>query len=359
MKILHAYCLNYNLGDHALGIGVKNLLRHYLDVDLIAETNLQGTIFSDYFISEVVNKKYELLVIGGGGIIHGAHWPAGWFWLIDIKDIRKIEIPFIVYGAGYNYFKGEKGIPIHGIEHLKETIRVSSHFSLRNDGSFDRFRDQTGIVLPEVPDPGFHVSLDTDYPRPIVEKYVLIQLANDKLAYRFGSEQTRMVVVESLRRIVKKLIRHYKIILAPHVFEDIELSLRVADGFKGCEIWNFGRYAFDHSKDAIAYYKHAEFVLAMRGHAQILPISFNVPVISLETQAKNRGLMERLGLLEYNIDVLDEELDVKCEALIERIENDGNRVRGYYATLNREIIEQTRKAFLQIAGKLKNRQTGL
>ena len=137
MRILHTYCLNFNIGDYALGIGVKNLLRNYLEVDSIGETNLQGTVFNEYFINEVVNKKYDLLVIGGGGIIHGAHWPNGWFWLIEKDLIKTIKIPFIVYGVGYNYFKDEQGIPPHGIEHLMETHKQATYFSIRNDGSYE------------------------------------------------------------------------------------------------------------------------------------------------------------------------------------------------------------------------------
>ena len=92
MRILHTYCLNHNIGDYALGIGLKNLLREYIKVDFIGDTNIQGRVFDEYYIKEVVNKKYDLLVIGGGGIIHGAHWPNGWFWLIDIELIKEIEI---------------------------------------------------------------------------------------------------------------------------------------------------------------------------------------------------------------------------------------------------------------------------
>src|SRR5690554_2153129 len=120
MRVMHAYCLNYNYGDYALGYGVKNIFRRLFNISHFGECNLQGQVFDDYFIN-LINEKYDLLVIGGGGIIHGAHWPQGWFWLIEQENIKKIKIPFIIYGAGYNYFKDEVGIPERGIEHLRET----------------------------------------------------------------------------------------------------------------------------------------------------------------------------------------------------------------------------------------------
>jgi len=56
MNILHTFCQNYNFVDYALFMGVKNLLRDTFNIDLIA-------------INEV-NKRYDLFVIGYGGIIH-------------------------------------------------------------------------------------------------------------------------------------------------------------------------------------------------------------------------------------------------------------------------------------------------
>ena len=96
MRILHSYCLNYNLGDYALGIGLKNLLRSFLPVDFIGNTNIQGREFNEYYINEVVNKRYDFLVLGGGGLIHGSHWPNGWFWLIKQELIKQIKIPFML-----------------------------------------------------------------------------------------------------------------------------------------------------------------------------------------------------------------------------------------------------------------------
>jgi polysaccharide pyruvyl transferase WcaK-like protein len=351
MRILHTYCLNYNLGDYALGIGVKNLLREYLDVDLIAETNLQGTVFNEYFI-DVINKNYDLLVIGGGGIIHGAHWPNGWFWLIDRENIRKIKIPFIVYGVGYNYFRDEQGIPAHGIEHLRETLANAAYFSVRNDGSYERLKDQTGIDVPEIPDPGFFVHLNTRYERPEKEPYVILQLANDKPEYRFGKGDQRSRFVDNIRAVVSNIAQRYKVVLAPHVLADVGLSHQVAEGLDNTVVWNFGDYAFDHADKSVAWYQYAEYVLAMRGHGQIVPLCFNVPVISLENHPKHRGLMEKLGLGAYNVSVDDPAFVEKCIELVNKIEGDGDDLWQQLPAINQRLAAATKAAFEQIKERI-------
>ena len=353
MRILHTYCLNFNIGDYALGFGVKNLLRNFLEVDSIGETNLQGTIFNEYYINEVVNKRYDLLVIGGGGVIHGAHWPNGWFWLIEKDLIKTIKIPFIVYGVGYNYFKDEKGIPAHGIEHLKETQKYAAYFSVRNDGSFERLKDQTGIVAPEIPDPGFHINLNTHYERTEQEKYVILQLANDKPEFRFGDDEERNRFVFNMREVVKSITPRYKVILAPHVLEDISLSERVAERLDNTEVWDFGSYAFDHSDKAVAFYQYAEYVLAMRGHGQIVPIAFNVPTISLENHPKHRGLMEKLGIGEYNVCVHDQSFVNKIISLIQEIESNKEGLANLYKAINKKLFADSTTAFEDIKKNIK------
>jgi polysaccharide pyruvyl transferase WcaK-like protein len=204
MRVLHAYCLNYNIGDYALGIGERNLFRKYLDIDFIGTTNIQGRCFDEYYINEVVNKRYDLLVIGGGGIIHGSHWPNGWFWLINKKNIKKIKIPFIIYAAGVNYWENEK-IPNNAVEHLKETFEYAKYFSVRNDGSLEKIKREAGITPFEIPDPGFHVGIDTDYPKLLGKKYVIIQLANDKQDSRFLGEKNIKKFILDMKEIVNNL----------------------------------------------------------------------------------------------------------------------------------------------------------
>lgn len=350
MKVLHAYCLNYNIGDHVLGIGVKNLLRKYLTVDLIAETNLQGTRFDRYYIENVVNKRFDLLVIGGGGIIHGAHWPNGWFWLIERELIKEIKIPFIVYGVGYNYFKAEGGIPEIGRDHLRETQARAAYFSVRNDGSMERMEADLNLRMPEVPDPGFHLTEgespdDSAGSEPGEKQWVIVQLADDKPEFRYRSSADRLKFIENMRGVTKKLALKYRVLFAPHVYEDLSISRMVANGIPGACVWDFSKFAFDRCGECLHFYKSAAFVLAMRGHGQIIPMGFNVPVIAMENHPKHAGLMKKVGLGEYGISIDVEGFAEKIWSLVERLENSRDSYTQRLRRLNAQFRDKTAAAF--------------
>ncbi|KKP66668.1 MAG: hypothetical protein UR68_C0021G0003 [Candidatus Roizmanbacteria bacterium GW2011_GWA2_35_19] len=340
MKVLHTYCLNYNVGDYALGIGVKNIFRHLYNISFFAEVNLQGHIFDDYFIN-LINKKYDLLIIGGGGIIHGSHWPHGWFWLINKENIKKIKIPFIVYSAGYNYFKNEKGIPKRGIVHLKETQKQADFFSVRNDGSYERLLSQTGIKANVIADPAFWITLGRKFSSDLNKKYVIVQLADDKSISRFKSTKKRDDFIEVMINILMKLSLSYLIVFVPHVYEDLEISKKISSAIKNSIVLNFGEYAFDRSDEYIGIYKNSEFVLAMRGHGQIIPLSFGIPVISLENHYKHFGLMKEYGLEKYNVNILDKFFKVKLEDRISLLIKELNNLKVFINKKNVELFKNT------------------
>jgi polysaccharide pyruvyl transferase WcaK-like protein len=350
MRVLHSYCLNYNIGDYALGMGVKNLLRETFDIDLIGETNIQGREFNKYYINEVVNKKYDLLVIGGGGIIHGAHWPNGWFWLIEKDLIKSIKIPFVIYGVGNNYFEDE-AIPERAVAHLQETYKYAKYFSVRNDESYERVVSQVGFKPAEIPDPGFHVGLNKSYEKIIEEPYVIVQLANDKTKQRFKNKK---LFIDGMKFNVAKLAKNYKIIFIPHVLDDVAISNEICDGIDNAEVLKFGNFAFDHADKMIGYYKYAEFVIAMRGHGQIVPIGFNVPVLSLQNHPKHIGLMRKLELEDYNVHVNDSKFSEHLRDGIIRMINNKEELKKKYSVINKRLISESQTAMSDIRSRLKD-----
>jgi len=346
MRILHVFCQNHNIGDYLLAYGVRKLLRTYLDVELIASANLQGQVFDEYYIDEVVNKKYDLLVIGGGGILHGAHWPNGWFWLIEKSLISRIKIPFIIFGVGYNYFPGEDGIPERGIVHLRETFEKALHFTVRNDGSKKCLTRDTGIIAQEIPDPGFFMGSPSES-----KGYVVIQPAMDKSKMRFSNRPQEDVLCD-IRNVAINLSEHRKVILASHVYDDIEACRYIFDESKNMEIVDFGKYAFDKSHEYIDLYKHAEFVLSMRGHGLIVPMGMNVPVISLGTHRKNIDLMHNLELSDFIADVNKTTFSADICSVIQNIETNRTKIKEKYNTFNLGFDESIRKDFDEIKMKL-------
>jgi polysaccharide pyruvyl transferase WcaK-like protein len=202
-----------------------------------------------------------------------------------------------------------------------------------------------------VPDPGFHVNLDIEYPQIEKDKYVIIQLANDKPEYRFGDDRI-IDIISSLRSIIKELAKKYKVILAPHVYDDIDLCKKVSNNIKNVSIWNFGYYAFDHAIESISYYKYAEFAIAMRGHGQIVPFAFNTPIISIENHPKHKGLMDELELSEYNINIYDQYFYDNIMKAIYNIERNKDRLIYHYKSMNNKMLEITNQNMSNIKMQL-------
>src|SRR5690606_36726018 len=122
------------------------------------------------------------------------------------------------------------------------------------------------------------------------------------------------------KTITEDLAKRYKVIYAPHVPDDVSISKEIVDGISNAEVWDFGRFAFDHSDEAVGFYKYAEFAIAMRGHGQIVPICFNTPVIALENHPKHRGLMEELDLLDFNVKVDTADFKQTLQSKIQKLE---------------------------------------
>ena len=134
----------------------------------------------------------------------------------------------------------------------------------------------------------------------------------------------------------------------PHVATDIALSEEVSQKVSNSSVLDFSRFAFDRTYAAMNLYKDASFVLAMRGHGQIIPLSFNVPVISLENHHKHRELMEHYGLGEYNVDVTDSSFENNLRDKIYKLLQNDVAIRNHSVKHNDELFLDTVKKLTSI-----------
>jgi polysaccharide pyruvyl transferase WcaK-like protein len=113
--------------------------------------------------------------------------------------------------------------------------------------------------------------------------------------------------------------------------------------------------AFDRCDMALSYYRHADFVLAMRGHGQIVPLGFGVPVVALSNHPKHLGLMRKLGLAEYCVEIDDEDLTSKVETAVDSVDTRRSQLIDNLRILNAQMLNSTALAFSKLTRSLENR----
>ena len=330
MNAWHVYARYYNFGDYGLGIGVRNLFQRYFDPDLLFKLFDTHDLEFDRRLVRKMNSEADLLLLGGGGLIN--EFRGRWMFHMPDRMIRAARVPIVVYGIGYNQFRGQEQIHSALVANVRCLQENAAAFSVRNDGSREALAE-LGIEAEEVPDPGFFV--DASYPpSPVEGDYAVVQLAADMKRFRgFRDEELIPQICRVIRHILKSGCR---VVLAPHVKTDIALCRDVLsnlDGDDGVMLWNLMRVLRDeYNLEGLSTYRHARFVIGMRGHAQIFPIGMGVPVITVGNHPKHLELLRKLRLPEdYYVEAADPNLDDKVIGMIEQLGSETARLRELYA----------------------------
>jgi hypothetical protein len=223
MNIFHLYAQDYNVGDHLLAVGVQSMFLRWFEPRILFRSfDIHTTILDQVFIDRI-NNEADLLLIGGGGLIHGID---RWMLHLDDELIETIKKPIIVFGVGYNFFRGEDCFSPILKNSLQLMAKKALSFSVRNDGSQDKLMGY-GLYFPEVSDPGFFI----DYfpSKKSYGDYVIVQLANDLRPNRGFHDEFNA----SIAALIKKISEKYTVILIPHLEVDEVLNDEVFSLLEG------------------------------------------------------------------------------------------------------------------------------
>ncbi len=299
LKVWHIYARTYNFGDHALGIGVRDLFRKAFrkhGVELIFEVVDTHRFYASSDDVQMWNNEGDLILVGGGGLLHcwdGLHWmchlPSGL--------VSKLKIPLCVFGIGYNQMPSQGRLPWCVRRNVGNIMRRSVGFSVRNDGSKEKMRGE-GFQVDQVPDPGFF--LDGDYPPTVLGRYVVVQTAGDGVADRMSD--VTMWIREYAKCADWLMQQGVHIVFVPHCEQDIDItkgviSLLSVNNYEVADFWD--GVLDEHCHEILSLYKHAEMVIGSRGHAQIISFGMGTPFVTFSTHYKQRALSEKFGLHDY------------------------------------------------------------
>ena len=143
-KFAHIGSYHRNLGDNIALLNVrKEFDNQYSDIEWY---NLDIGMFWNQknniqFVKEFFKQNaFDAIVVGGGGLIEyrGYEQHATNYKLPFNEEIMlSLECPTYFVGLGINYFRGREGFSDTAKKSLEATIKHSTCFSLRNDGSID------------------------------------------------------------------------------------------------------------------------------------------------------------------------------------------------------------------------------
>jgi len=316
-NLLHLAAPGKNVGDNALILGVKSLFKT-CNLEL---KNVRNTILSKKFI-EIINEKYDGLIIGGGGLLHApqsirklTNDTSGTLIRINTNNLKYLKIPLIVYGVGYNVFRGEQELPEIAKKSINDLANKALHFSVRNDGSLERLSSYLGFThkkILEVPDPG----LFTPYiDGKLDPSKIIIQIAADRLNNRFKNSLTLDRFIKSLKKLIDENL-NYSFYFSPHCPIDEIFINKHFKNYKKIDLMT----NIEETSKIMGIYRTSKVVIGQRGHGNICPFGINTPIICLVSHDKNLGFMRKIGFEDYSVSVNDKDLTSKLKLMIESID---------------------------------------
>jgi polysaccharide pyruvyl transferase WcaK-like protein len=329
-KCAHICVLNRNIGDNALNLAIRNL---FLDHFQFEHIELLRNKFEKKTLDNL--EKNDIIIFGGGGLIHsfnpnGTWKKTGTMWNINFQDLKKISKPIVLYGVGFNHFFNEPR-PINQMKTFFEILNSkNSLISFRNDGSKQRFLsyfpELKNIEIYEIPDPGLFFRITKTQ---TIEKYVLINIAADRINFRYDNFDKFKEFMNLLLREINLPVK-----LIPHTPDDMRLysTLNLS---KKLEILPFYNNVKDTSK-VVQLYKNSEFTISTRGHSQIISIGNEIPTFQIATHPKVTAFADECNLKDfcyvYNQNTFDEGI-----AKFKNFLNNINRIRQDLKKLNNEF----------------------
>ena len=286
--------------------------------------------FDASFVEEM-NKKYNLVILGGGGLFQTGQYDnlGGMAIAGDLDALNKLEIPWVVYGVGDNRFSSDDDFQ-YGPK-LSKLIEMTQNqtkgiVSFRNDLTKDRLKSFISNKLLEevfvIPDPGLYIK-SSKIKHPLIrknKKNIILNLAGDRAQQRLSVANTAKFenakasfishILDTIEMIAEE--SSINVIIAPHIPSDYPIVL---DVINNASKRTYGKSAlirelfdinhctrgYKQASNFFSLYSQADLAIVMRGHGAICSAGIGTPFVSIDAHPKVRGFMKDFGLGDYSI----------------------------------------------------------
>lgn len=317
-----------NAGDTLLFVAVRKLIDKVNGPYNWSLEPLWSEV-SDKMISRL-NTESRGVVIGGGGILLRDTNPnqnSGWQWNCSIEHLRQIEVPIVVFSIGYNRFRGQEDFDTIFKSHIRELIRHSAFFGLRNHGSI---RELTPYLDENLASKLCFQPCPTTLLRYIYPKFdrdcvdnrtqrLALNVSFDRRVLRFCQKEDE--ILKSIARAMRWANKDgWEINVVNHLPDDANIiPWLIHEGVTFHEIRLDGR----PKEEILNFYQKIPLTIGMRGHSQMIPFGLCNGIISLISHNKLAYFLEDINHPEWGVEIGSPNLE---EQLVEKIQFfDANR----------------------------------
>lgn len=344
LKAVHiTYYKARNLGDTVLSQCVRKTFGKLCGVTYFDIIAVDEPVTDDCI--ERINRA-DMLIIGGGGLFladTNENSVSGWQWAVSADKLKDIRVPVVIYSVGYNYFRGQSRSSLFE-ENFRLIAQKSEFMGLRNRGSCrvvgEILNGEDKNVIFQPCTTTLIRKLYPELPGKKVTGKVAFNIAFDREELRFGD--AKEIILAQIARAAGEIEkRGYKIFYAAHCREDLRFTEYLDREGVRYKKENMSEW---FPQRAVRFYNEMDCVLAMRGHAQMIPFGVNTEIISLGTHEKLRWFLEDINAADWYIELTEdpEHLSEKIvETFIRIHETDAEKTRKRLLSAQNELWDIT------------------
>ena len=347
MKIAQLGFYGTNTGDSAALYNIRKFFpkdTEWTSIHMESQGSARQPIYEivNFFLD--ANVKYDMILVGGAGLVEGGKWntaTTGWKLPFNKQILDIISIPIVVFGVGFNFFRGMEKLNSEGKKNLSLLIDKAKLFSVRNDGSYEELMKavKPSKYIYEIMDAGG--MQDIELPQKSEMK---IGCFNPTMN---GGQcwDSRNVPLQELVEVIQS----HKMKAHTHSPKAYCSAYRELDYIIPKDIF-MNNLKEDFQRN-IEIYNDVDFIVPMHQHGQLFSFGKNIPYISIASMEKMVNQDKKFGLEDYTVDTsLDNWVSILDEK-ITRLKTDANYLKRWY-DIRTEKIDDIKIAFKHFCKKV-------
>lgn len=272
------------------------------------------------------NKNMKGIVFGGGGLFlpdTNNNCNSGGVWNCSIENLKNIQIPMMVFAVGFNRFNGQEDFAPIFLDHLRELVRRSAFFGVRERSAIRelaRYVDDelvSKMVFQPCPTSVLNYLFpNKDFSLYSQQKQLALNIAFDRRDLRFKEREDQ--ILSAVGRTMKWASQQgWEITLAIHVSTDNQIIpwlIRYGVPFREVDL------TIRSPRQILDFYKNVNLTIGMRSHSQMIPFGLGKPILSLISHNKIQYFLEDINHPEWGVSILHRDLDDRLISKIQTVD---------------------------------------